>query len=334
MAKNKTKGIEAALNSLAAYAQSSIYKKGISNAHALPDGYRERVEAELSSLGGAGNTNPQMLEDTLSLLKLNGAFSECVIEYVFKSNSSAQKSSLTFMIEHWGQLERMASRWFEELEGMPCSSDKGRTLCNRLWDHYSTGASLELNYAQEYTYHLPEISLVHPGEILQWFDVTQQLIKGQVFPFMNFYKKTIERIQQRKKEPDLPLHRILPADDSLKGKPAFQILAALWEHRPAFRSDVSVLHCRIRIIREAEYMFPGFIYDQWSQQEKENVLALFYAWAFHDTPLDTSHAHWPKTLFQHVEDAMEWMAAYVSMYEDGGKSYRKWEKTLKEKRCV
>jgi len=61
----------------------------------------------------------------------------------------------SFFLKHGEFVEKHFVRFIEKKEGPACSADKSRFIMRALINYYLNGDEINIDYSQEYTYHLP-----------------------------------------------------------------------------------------------------------------------------------------------------------------------------------
>lgn len=94
-----------------------------------------------------------------------------------------------FLFAKYDFVDSQLCKLFERVEGSACSADKSRTIIRLLVHHFKSGELIELNYSQEYTYHLPKKILRTHDEILSFFNGIFGLYYGNFEPYLNCLKE-------------------------------------------------------------------------------------------------------------------------------------------------
>lgn len=83
-----------------------------------------------------------------------------------------------FLVENSRFFESQFSALFSKFEGRICCVDKARTIIRKLIKHFNTGAQIELDYSQEYTFGLPGLILKDHDAILGMYLAIESLYFG------------------------------------------------------------------------------------------------------------------------------------------------------------
>lgn len=89
-----------------------------------------------------------------------------------------------FLMKHAQFVEGQFEKIIEKNEGSACCVDKSRFIMRSLFNHFTTGNEIELNRAQEYTYHLPKKVFTTHEQIVGFFDGVMRLYYGQYEPYI------------------------------------------------------------------------------------------------------------------------------------------------------
>lgn len=103
-------------------------------------------------------------------------------------------SNVEFIFKHSQYIDRHFANLFIKYEGGTCSSDKSRTIVNRLLQFYATGEPIEFNYGAEYTYHLPKIIFKNHQDIIDFYEGLKSLLYGHPEKYLESLKKIISEI--------------------------------------------------------------------------------------------------------------------------------------------
>lgn len=83
-----------------------------------------------------------------------------------------------FIYKNSQYIDRSFAQLFIKHEGSACSSDKSRTIVNRLVQFYQTGTKIEFNYDAEYTYHYPKTIFKTHDHIVLFYEGLKDLQYG------------------------------------------------------------------------------------------------------------------------------------------------------------
>lgn len=107
-------------------------------------------------------------------------------------------ASIKFIFRQYDFVERSFKVLFERAEGMACCADKSRTVMRHLLRHFMTGKDIQLDYTQEYTYHLPEKIFRTHDEIIGFFDALHRLHFGNPDPYLKALKLVVGKTNEPK----------------------------------------------------------------------------------------------------------------------------------------
>ena len=83
-----------------------------------------------------------------------------------------------FIYKNSQYIDRSFAQLFQKYEGHACSSDKSRTIVNRLVQFYQTGKKIEFDYDAEYTYHYPKKIFKTHDHIVLFYEGLKSLQYG------------------------------------------------------------------------------------------------------------------------------------------------------------
>lgn len=106
------------------------------------------------------------------------------VESVILEEISHNRDVLFIYTNH-SLIERHFTKMFEKFEGPACSVDKARTMVKSLIAHFKTGQEIELNYSQEYTYHLPSTIFKTHDDIFAFYKALKSLFYGSPDLYLN-----------------------------------------------------------------------------------------------------------------------------------------------------
>ena len=89
-----------------------------------------------------------------------------------------------FLMKNSQFIEAQFEKIIEKNEGSACCADKSRFIMRSLFNYFTTGKEIELNRAQEYTYHLPKKVFTTHEQIVGFFDGVMRLYYGQYEPYI------------------------------------------------------------------------------------------------------------------------------------------------------
>jgi len=118
-----------------------------------------------------------------------------VISTLIKKDA-AHKEELLFLYKHYSFVETHFSALFSSVEGGPCCADKSRTMVSFLARYFKTGEEIELDYTQEYTYHLPNKILKTREDILEYFNALWALYYGRSEKYLHQTIKIMNSIKE------------------------------------------------------------------------------------------------------------------------------------------
>lgn len=123
---------------------------------------------------------------------------EQVISTLVKQNA-VHKEELCFLYRHYSYVNAHFRELFSRLEGGPCCADKSGTMIWVLTEYFKTGQNIELDYKQEYTFHLPNKILKTHDDILEYFNAIWALYYGNPDKYL---KQTLKLANCIKNEED------------------------------------------------------------------------------------------------------------------------------------
>lgn len=91
-----------------------------------------------------------------------------------------------WLLRHYGFVENHFCSVIRAREGSPCSADKARFLLSSLLRFFLTGAEIQINYEQQYTYHLPRVVFTTHADTLAFYRALQSLHVGDVTPYLTY----------------------------------------------------------------------------------------------------------------------------------------------------
>lgn len=76
-------------------------------------------------------------------------------------------------------IERHFNNTIEKEEGMPCCSDKSRTIMYKIIKFYTTGEKISFDFDGEYTYHIPKNVFTTHDQIILFYEGLKELYYGR-----------------------------------------------------------------------------------------------------------------------------------------------------------
>lgn len=123
-----------------------------------------------------------------------------VISALIKKDA-AHKEELLFLYKNYSFVNTHYRELFSSVEGGPCCADKSRTMVNVLARYFRTGNDFELDYNQEYTYHLPNKILKTQEDILGYFNALWALYYGKSEKYLHQTIKIMNSIKEEEVAP-------------------------------------------------------------------------------------------------------------------------------------
>lgn len=120
-----------------------------------------------------------------------------VISTLIKQEA-VHKEELLFLYKRYSYINSHFRELFSNIEGGPCCADKSRTMILCLANYFKTGKDFELNYNQEYTFHLPNKILKTQEDILEYFNALWALYYGHSEKYLHQTIKIMQSIKAEK----------------------------------------------------------------------------------------------------------------------------------------
>lgn len=99
---------------------------------------------------------------------------------------------LQFLCKHVAFVERHFKGLISRYEGPACSADKSRSIVRALFKSLQTNQPIVWDYAQKYTYHLPNRVFKTHATIEAFFDGLHSLYYGNPNPYLEALKRVVE----------------------------------------------------------------------------------------------------------------------------------------------
>lgn len=92
---------------------------------------------------------------------------------------------MKFLFKNCGFVEDHVRRLIEKYEGIGRCSDKTGSVLSGILRYLKTGQTIQWNYDQEYTFHLPKKVFVEHASTIQYFWSLLHLMSGNPEPYMH-----------------------------------------------------------------------------------------------------------------------------------------------------
>jgi len=100
-------------------------------------------------------------------------FVDCLLSTVTDSDNAK------FFLKHGEFVERHFLKFIEKKEGQACCADKSGFIMRSVIKFYMTGKPIDMDYSQEYTYHLPKTVFNTHDKIIEFAASIQKLYYGR-----------------------------------------------------------------------------------------------------------------------------------------------------------
>lgn len=95
-----------------------------------------------------------------------------------------ENAEVRFLFKHAGFVECHLRERIEQTDGFSCCADKSMWLMRRLAGFFMTGAPIEFDRMQKYTFHLPVQVLNSHDDVLAFFTALRELYYGRSAAFV------------------------------------------------------------------------------------------------------------------------------------------------------
>lgn len=123
------------------------------------------------------------------------------IQYKFEQFTSGllrkelnASNDVVFIFQHYKFIDTHFAKLFTDIEGRSCSSDKSRTIVESLVEFYATGKTIEFNYDQQYTFHLPKTIFKTHESIISFYKALQSLYYGNPQKYFDECRKLMSQV--------------------------------------------------------------------------------------------------------------------------------------------
>lgn len=109
----------------------------------------------------------------------------CEIDRQLAREFPGDKDAIRFLFKHSQFIERHLETQIKRHEGSVCAADKSGTVMRLILRFLQTGTEISYDYAQQYTYHLPNVIFKRHDSTIQFFYSLQHLYYGDPKPLIS-----------------------------------------------------------------------------------------------------------------------------------------------------
>ena len=105
----------------------------------------------------------------------------------------SENKDMNFFLVNSSFIEQNFKHWIEKKEGMPCCSDKSRTIMKRLFNWFKDDKEIVFDKDEEYTYHHPKKVFTTHDEIISFYDALHYLYYGNPNQYLSILSKMLQK---------------------------------------------------------------------------------------------------------------------------------------------
>ena len=109
----------------------------------------------------------------------------------------SKNKELDFFLINSSFIEQNFKHWIVNKEGTACSSDKSRTIMNRLYAWFKDNKEIVFDKDEEYTYHHPKIVFTTHEEIVSFYNALHYLYYGNPKQYLSMLSEMLTKIKNK-----------------------------------------------------------------------------------------------------------------------------------------
>lgn len=102
----------------------------------------------------------------------------------------SKNEDIVFILKYSNFIKSHFENWIKKIEGSACCADKSSVILKSLYSFFKDNKSIEFNYNQEYTYHLPKTIFNTHDKIIDFY----KSIKNLKYGHPDLYFKEVEKL--------------------------------------------------------------------------------------------------------------------------------------------